>query len=175
MSDPQIPKKIHRRFFLARVAGLSLFAFIEAIPKNVFAFSAPRLRRAKKLTYTLWSWGYGSSGQLGNGATSIRSSPVQVGGNTAWSAVSAGSDFSLSLRADGTVWSFGNNNTGQLGQGTTTSRSSPIRIGTLSSWAKISAGLAHIHLIKKDGTLWSSGYNSDGQLGVGNRTSRFAV
>ena len=37
--------------------------------------------------YYLWSWGVNSSGQLGQGNTTHRSSPVQVGALTNWSSI----------------------------------------------------------------------------------------
>ena len=98
MDDSGTCKKIPRRSFLGRVLSLGLLAFIETIPKQVFALSSVRVRRARKIGYALWSWGYGSSGELGNGATAIRSSPVQIGALATWSGVAAGFDFALSMR-----------------------------------------------------------------------------
>jgi alpha-tubulin suppressor-like RCC1 family protein len=48
---------------------------------------------------TLWSWGYGSGGKLGDGGTTQRTSPVSVvGGFTDWCQVSAGCGHSLAIR-----------------------------------------------------------------------------
>jgi len=38
----------------------------------------------------LWTWGYNQYGQLGDGTTTNKSSPVQVGSLTDWSLVDAG-------------------------------------------------------------------------------------
>jgi len=45
---------------------------------------------AIKTDGTLWAWGYNTVGQLGQGDTTNRSSPVQVGALTTWSSVSTG-------------------------------------------------------------------------------------
>ena len=40
---------------------------------------------------TLWTWGYNTYGQLGDGTVASKSSPVQtIAGGTNWSQVSAG-------------------------------------------------------------------------------------
>jgi alpha-tubulin suppressor-like RCC1 family protein len=54
---------------------------------------------AVKTDGTLWTWGYNSSGQLGTGNTTIRSSPgTTAGGGTTWCQVSAGSSFTTVVR-----------------------------------------------------------------------------
>ena len=61
---------------------------------------------------TLSSWGVNNCGQLGDGTTTCRSSPVSVlGGFTDWCQVSAGSSFTLGLRTNGTVWRGGSGTT----------------------------------------------------------------
>src|SRR5262245_32345713 len=68
---------------------------------------------------TVWAWGNGTGGELGNGTLSITGTPVQVTGLTGIVAVAAGTNDSLALRSDGTVWAWGGNQYGQLGNGTT--------------------------------------------------------
>tara|TARA_B100000427_G_C15443764_1_gene566371 strand:- start:47 stop:1201 length:1155 start_codon:yes stop_codon:yes gene_type:complete len=44
---------------------------------------------ARKTDGTIWSWGYNSQGQLGQNDKTTRSSPIQIGTDTDWSAVTA--------------------------------------------------------------------------------------
>jgi alpha-tubulin suppressor-like RCC1 family protein len=125
---------------------------------------------AKKTDGTLWAWGNNSSGELGiNSASGAISSPVQIGTLTTWATVSAGSDFGIAIKTDGTAWSWGGNFFGQLGLNVsnTLTYSSPKQIGALTNWSTISGGYRSPSAIKTNKTLWSWGENSSGQLGIG--------
>ena len=116
---------------------------------------------------TIWFWGYGNLGRLGDncGTLTNRSSPVSVvGGFTDWCQVSAGGAFSLGLRTNGNVWSWGVNDAGQLGDTTTTNRSSPVSI-TLNGGCFISAGMSHSLAISTAGQMAAWGCNAYGKLG----------
>ena len=91
---------------------------------------------AVKTDGTLWAWG-STTGQLGDGTTTDRSSPVQVGTATNWASVAAGNDHTVAVKTDGTLWAWGDNDSGQLGDGTTTNRSSPVQVGTATNWASV--------------------------------------
>ena len=92
---------------------------------------------------TVWAWGRNVSGQLGDGTTTQRNTPVQVSGLSSVQAIAAGSEYSLALKNDGTVWAWGFNGTGQLGDGTTTQRNTPVQVSGLSGVQAIAAGLQH--------------------------------
>lgn len=96
---------------------------------------------ATKTDGTLWTWGLNSSGELGTGNTTSRSSPGTVaGGGTDWGEISTGGNHSVAAKNTGTLWSWGGNAAGQLGNGTTTSRSSPSTVqGGVGEWQKVSA------------------------------------
>ncbi|HEY3265839.1 MAG TPA: hypothetical protein VGM37_02845, partial [Armatimonadota bacterium] len=61
------------------------------------------------------SFGENEHGQIGDGTTVDRLTPVTVNGLTNVIAVSAGEDHSLALRSDGTVWAWGRGAYGELG------------------------------------------------------------
>lgn len=116
---------------------------------------------------TLWAWGDGSFGKLGNNTSTNTSSPVSVvGGFTDWLQVSAGSDHTLGIRANGTAWAWGYNLYGRLGDNTAVNKSSPvIVVGSFTDWTQVSAGGDSSAGIRANGTAWTWGNNSSGQLG----------
>jgi len=117
---------------------------------------------------TLWGMGWNYYGQLGDGTTTDRPSPVQIATNVA--SVSTGEYYTMFVKNDGTLWGMGSNWLGQLGDGTTTDRQSPVQIAT--NVASVSAGGRHTMFVKNDDTLWGMGSNSSGQLGDGTTTDR---
>src|SRR5207302_9212415 len=84
-----------------------------------------------------------SDGQRGAGTSPTRRAPVPVSGLSDVSAVSAGKEFSLALRSDGTVMAWGANSEGQLGNGSTASSDAPVPVSGMSGSSSISAGGAH--------------------------------
>ena len=127
---------------------------------------------AIKTDGTLWAWGEGADGRLGDGGTTDRNSPVQIGSLTTWSKVACGLLFSTAIKTDGTLWAWGDNNDGALGDGSTTDRNSPVQIGSLTTWAESSGGKLGQLLRKTDGTLWAVGKNDDyGEAGQSNATN----
>ena len=95
---------------------------------------------AIKTDGALWAWGENSDGQLGDGTTVDKSSPVQVGALTTWAQCSPGYKQSQALKTDGTLWAWGSGANGTLGQGNTTNYSSPVQVGSLTTWSKLAAG-----------------------------------
>lgn len=113
------------------------------------------------------TWGYNGLGQLGDGTTTSRFTPGQIGLGAEWTAISGGYYHTVALKSDGSLWSWGQNNYGQLGDGTTIERHEPVRIGTGENWTAVSAGDNYTIAIQNDGTIWGWGYNVDGSLGDG--------
>eukprot|EP01046_Picozoa_sp_COSAG06_P042740 COSAG06_NODE_5489_length_3446_cov_2.584105_1_plen_858_part_00 len=119
------------------------------------------------------AFGSNSQGQLGDGSTTDRHSPVEIaslGGDNAQ--VAAGNYHSLILKTDGRVLAFGYNGYGQLGDGSTT-RISPVEIASLGGDnAQVVAGGCHSLILKTDGRVLAFGSNGQGQLGDGSTTQR---
>jgi RHS repeat-associated protein len=93
---------------------------------------------------TVWAWGHNDLGELGDGTTLDRSTPVQVSGLTGARSISAGMSHSVASTSDGTVWSWGDNFRGQLGDGanptTFTPHSAPVQATNVSGVASVNAG-----------------------------------
>jgi len=123
---------------------------------------------------TVMAFGYNSNGQLGDGSTTTRLTPVRVNlGSNKAQAIAAGALHSLVLLDDGTVMAFGYNFSGQLGDGSTTNRLTPVRVNLGGNKAQaIAAGAHHSLVLLDDGTVMAFGYNANGQLGDGSTTNR---
>ena len=133
---------------------------------------------ATKTDGTLWAWGWGEKGTLGqNQSDTIQlSSPTQIPGTT-WGTSSDkiavfSANTALAVKTDGTLWSWGFNFRGTLGLNQGPSQlgaaSSPTQIpGT--TWRNVAGanGSWQAFATKTDGTLWSWGYNHTGALGLG--------
>jgi alpha-tubulin suppressor-like RCC1 family protein len=82
---------------------------------------------------TLWAWGANNKAQLGDGTTTNRAPPMQIGADKDWVSIATGTymgAYVFALKTDGSVWAWGNNEFAQLGDGTNKNKSSPARIGT---------------------------------------------
>ena len=115
---------------------------------------------------TLWGWGSGEVGALGDGAEGNESSPVQIGSNTDWQTLDldnlgltkygAAANCALAVNGDGKLYTWGRNNDGQLGHGNTTNVCVPTQVGSLTDWAYCTGGYA-MWAVKTDGTWWFVG------------------
>jgi hypothetical protein len=76
---------------------------------------------------SLWTWGLGHEGQLGDGTQDTRSQPARAGTDT-YVAIGGGVMHHLALRADGLTWAFGLNYSGQLGDGGYANQNTPIAV-----------------------------------------------
>ena len=115
-------------------------------------------------------WGQNSNGQLGDGTTTDRLSPVHAGmGGEDALMVSTGSYHTCAIMEDRLVMCWGDNWNGQVGDGTYTDRTSPVEIGIPSNSSAVSldAGTMHTCLGMNDGSMFCWGYNAYGQLGNG--------
>jgi alpha-tubulin suppressor-like RCC1 family protein len=122
---------------------------------------------------TVWAWGKNHTGQLGDGTTTERHTPVQVSDLYSVTAISAGILHSLALKSNGTVWAWGNNSQGRLGDGTTTHHYTPVQVSDLTQIIAIAGGGNHSLALKSGGTVWAWGYNKFGQLGDGTTADRY--
>lgn len=128
---------------------------------------------AAKNDGTAWCWGWNYYGQLGDGTTENRNTPVQVNGLADIARISAGGyRHSCALKDDGTAWCWGGNQYGQLGDRTTIDRNTPVRVDGLTDAVRISSKSYHTCVLKSDGKVWCWGRNYFGQLGDGTTIDR---
>lgn len=136
---------------------------------------------------SLWAIGYNAGGQLGDGTTTNRFTPVQVvgtgPGNTVGKVVKFGAmRYSVAmLNEDGAVWTFGYGDYGALGTGNTSQQSTPQQIiaptdtnndGEADLYATdIDQGAYGGGAVMSDGTIRHWGTNVEGEMGTGSAGS----
>ena len=127
-------------------------------------------------TGNAWTWGHnivGWGGQLGDGTTESKSSPVGVLGGRSYSEVAGGQNQSLALEAStGYLWSWGDSSYGQLGNLTNDPQSSPISVVGGKSFNKIYSGKNTLYGLDSSGIAWGIGRDSNAELGDNIELSR---
>lgn len=154
-----------------------LLADSNEAPGNIFQRSiSANAQRTCAITSLagLKCWGTNVNGELGDGSSSNRNSPVDVVGLTSGvSTVSSGESHTCAITTAGGALCWGKNSDGQLGDGTTSTRNAPTQVSGLTSGVSaIAAGRFHTCAVLSTGALKCWGYNSSGQLGDGTTSTR---
>ncbi len=129
---------------------------------------------------TVWFWGMGREGSLGDGDATAHNvlSPQQMDMQT-WGQPGSSPRIAVStqgekrekggcvLLLDGTLWCWGRNWAGMVGDGTYELRKSPVQVTVANmSVVSVSGGGAHSCAILTDTSLWCWGLSTSGQVGV---------
>ncbi len=128
---------------------------------------------------TVWCWGYGGDGELGNGMYADSRVAVQVlttapAPLTGMEQVVMGRYHACARGSDGSVWCWGYNNDGELGDGTNSGRANAAQITTLTNVKAIASGEYHACALDGDGHVLCWGYNSAGEIGDGTQNNALA-
>lgn len=128
-----------------------------------------RVTLALKTNGTLWAWGDNQFGQIGDGTTINRHSPVQIGTDT-WKDIAAGNHHCIGIKSDGTLWQWGSYGITEIGIIIPNS-SAPVQIGNGTNWRSVTAGYSSSFAVNEENELYAWGYNG-GYLGDGTSTSQ---
>ena len=117
-------------------------------------------------------WGYNERGQVGDGTTTNRLTPVQVTGlNSGVTQLVAGDYHTCAITSAGKAMCWGSNYSGELGDGTTTNRLTPVQVTGLTGVAQLSAGQGFTCALLDTGAVKCWGKGADGRLGDGLNTN----
>jgi alpha-tubulin suppressor-like RCC1 family protein len=114
-----------------------------------------------------YCWGDNESGQLGDGTTTDRPTPVPVSGGLDFAVVSAGSHHTCGVTTGGSAYCWGWNRDGQLGDGTITDRHVPVAVSGELGFVAVSTGFHYTCGVTTEGSAYCWGRNISGQLGDG--------
>ena len=151
------------------IADLPTTAIV-GVPLTLTGTITPSNVAVQSITWNITNAGSTGAYLSGNILTASATGTVDVTAKVNYSPfvmVSAGSDHTVAINADGTLWAWGSNEYGQLGLGDYSNRDVPTQVGTDTNWAMVSAGDEYTLAIRTNGTLWAWGSNSAGKLGIG--------
>lgn len=116
-----------------------------------------------------YCWGTNAQGQVGDGSTETRTSPVVFGSifHTRWRSMDVGTAHSCGIQRGRDLYCWGYNRYGQLGAGGTADSLNPAVIGSATDWQQVSTGANHTCGIRGEGRLYCWGDNRAAQLGLG--------
>lgn len=119
-------------------------------------------------------WGGNARGQIGDGTTTQRNTPVAVTGlGGVARAITSGGSHTCALMTDDTIRCWGWNSSGELGDGTRTQRNTPVSVaGLVGTPRLVSAGVPHTCALMTDASIQCWGGNTFGGLGDGTAVQR---
>jgi alpha-tubulin suppressor-like RCC1 family protein len=153
----------------AKTASKSLGLTVKAVVKLP---GATKVAAGGNFTCALLStesvscWGSNTHGQVGDGTTSTRITPVGVAGLTAVTALAAGESHACAI-SSGSVYCWGRGDGGQLGNGGSLDHAAPVQVQGLTGITALVAGGDHTCALNADGGVQCWGSDTYGELGDG--------
>lgn len=128
---------------------------------------------------TIWCWGAGGSGELGDGTKTSRSVATEVlkspsGALTGVTDVSVGTSHGCAI-ASGDVWCWGSGENGKLLPGSTAGASKAVKVPGTTGDSAVGAGGDQTCSLTSSGGVHCWGSNAYGQLGIGSTTANSSI
>ena len=114
-----------------------------------------------------YCWGSNADGQLGDGTTTERNTPVLVSGGLSFALVSAGAYYTCGVTTNGDGYCWGRGANGQVGDGAGSSSNVPLLVTGGLTFTSVSAGAFHTCGVTTSGGAYCWGTNFFGELGDG--------
>ena len=122
----------------------------------------------QKTDGSLFVFGSGTYGELGNSSDTNEYTPISLTANTNWQQIVCGTQITLAINSNGTLWGTGFNLYGGLGIGSMIDHLSVLtQIGTATNWKQIASDANFTIALKTDNSLWGWGQNDGYQMGDG--------
>jgi len=148
---------------------------VVAIAAGMASFAGNSFSGAVRADGTVWMWGSGTSGVMGNGVENPSPDdpggrnllPVQVKGLADVKALSLGFGHAAALRGDGTLRMWGHDGYGQIGAGTAGEYySKPVPVKGITNVSAIYLGSMRSFAVRTDGSFWIWGFTSSSGQGI---------
>lgn len=122
----------------------------------------------------VYCWGRNSEGQLGDGSTTQRFTPVPVAGARKFRQVRVGWTHTCGLTTSGEAFCWGSNIDGQIGDGSTAKRRlRPARVAGGLIFRQLDVGFSHVCGVTTNNRAFCWGNGGAGQIGDGKTNLRF--
>jgi len=158
----------------ATTEGRSAAATIKVVRPLVFSSVSVGYSHTCGITTAgvAYCWGDNFRGQLGDGSTAPKGTPVAVAGGLTFASLSAGWYHTCGLTTAGAAYCWGGNSYGGLGDGSTSSSTTPLAVAGGHTFVEVSAGWSgwggeHTCALTAAGAAYCWGDGRLGQLGNG--------
>ena len=153
------------------LAGAISEAFDVAFPGMVVVSPGRAHACALDQNGRAFCWGQSESGQLGNGSTATRVTPIAVSGGLTFASIDAGSFHTCAVTHAGAAYCWGLNQAGRLGDGTLNNRLVPVQVAGNHTFSMISAGERNTCGVTTSHEAYCWGEGAFRALGNGSTTS----
>lgn len=146
--------------------GVNSFSTVATTGTNTFSCALAN-------TGNIYCWGNGTTGQIGNGASSnvnIPTATTMPSGVTSFSSVATGTNFSCALANTGNVYCWGTGDSGQIGNDASSNVNVPTAVtmpSGVTSFRSIASGVQTNCAIANTGTVYCWGFGANGEIGNG--------